>query len=132
MKKREQKEIKKIIKFVKDKSKELFKELGIGYAEEVYQNALEVELKLSGIKFSKEVTIPVYYKEHFIGNGRADFVVMKGVIVELKAQRTNLTKKEIYQIMKYMKPLNIEKGVIINFNQHPNKQIEIVDVEDEI
>ncbi len=59
--------------------------LGCGFKEVIYQRALAIELKRSGIKFKREVEFPIYYDKIEVGSRRADFIVAEKVVVELKA-----------------------------------------------
>ncbi len=59
--------------------------LGNGFQEVIYQRALEIEMRLAGIDFSREHEMPIYYREEHIGTRRVDFLVEGTVSVELKA-----------------------------------------------
>lgn len=122
-------ELKDIIKFVEGKAKEVYKELGIGHTETVYEKALEVELKLKGIEFSTQVVVPIYYKGHFIGYGRADIVINNKFVIELKSTPYRIGDKERAQITKYMEPLKINSGIVINFTQKEYGEIAIINVD---
>ncbi len=60
-------------------------ELGNGFQEVIYQRALEIEMTLQGINFSREHEMPIYYKNQQIGNRRVDFLVQGRIAIELKA-----------------------------------------------
>lgn len=98
--------------------KNIFDELGTGFNEVVYQKALEVEFRLSGINYERERIIPITYKEHQVGIGRADIIIDNQIILELKAV-ANLTHsgKELKQLEHYLNYTGIDKGMVINFNQ---------------
>ena len=64
---------------------EVHRALGPGYLESVYEQALAVELDLSGIPFERQRTFAVEYKGHSVGEGRVDLIVGQCLIVELKA-----------------------------------------------
>ena len=94
--------------------------LGNYYKENVYQAALCVELNLSGILFQSEVVLPIKYKGICIGYERADIVIYSKsgfpeFIIELKSQNTKLSTKEINQLKKYIKNLNCNNGLLVNF-----------------
>ena len=76
-----------LLKIIKDAAYEVRLNLGSGYLESVYQNALMIELRNRGIYAEKEVAIPVWYKGEQVGDFRADILVEKSVILELKAVR---------------------------------------------
>ena len=58
--------------------------LGNGFQEIIYQRALDIELEDNGMKFARELSIPVYYKSRQIGERRADFFVEEKIMVKLK------------------------------------------------
>jgi GxxExxY protein len=100
--------------------KDVWDELGPGYSESIYHNALEVQLRENGIGYETERIIPVSFHGHVIGNLRAD-LILNDTIVELKSVRA-LTEPNRTQIQLYMKLLE-KDGVLVNFG--PDKfQIE--------
>ena len=62
--------------------------LGNGFQEVIYQRALEIELDDTGMKFARELSIPVYYKSRQIGERRVDFFVEEKIMVELSHYTT--------------------------------------------
>ncbi len=121
--------VEEIVEFVKEKAEEIYEDLGMGHIELVYENALEVELKLRGLEFSKQVAIPINYKGYFIGFGIADIVINDKLVIELKAQVYNIGNKERRQVLKYMKPLEIDKGMVINFSQSSKEDLQVLEEE---
>ena len=94
---------------------EVHKQLGHGFLEAVYQEALAVEMELREIPFSREVMLPVHYKNRQLAVGyRADFLCFENVVVELKALR-KLSTIEESQILNYLKATGFEIGILINF-----------------
>lgn len=94
--------------------------MGSGHSESVYHRAMEFELRENNIKYESEVVTPIIYKECYVGYGRADIVVNKNLIIELKALTTNSFKSnEIARLRTYMTSLGIESGIMINFPQFP-------------
>lgn len=87
---------------------------GSGYLEEVYKNALMVELQSCGIKAEKEVAIAVDYRGIRVGNYQADIIVEKSLILELKAVATLVARHEA-QLVNYLTATGIEDGLVINF-----------------
>ena len=61
------------------------RELGPGFLESVYEQALAVEFAIRGIAFVRQQAIPLFYRDHQIGEHRLDFVVEAKIVVELKA-----------------------------------------------
>jgi len=94
---------------------EVHQELGNGFLEQVYQEALAKEFTKRDIPFQKEVQLKIYYKgEQLDCTYRADFVCYEDIIVELKAL-DNITPNEEKQIIKYLKATGITRGLLINF-----------------
>jgi len=89
-------------------------ELGNGFQEVIYQRALEIEMTDSGINFSREFEMPVFYKQHQIGTRRVDFLVEEVVSVEIKAM-IMLEDVHFSQAINYLEAYNLEVGLLINF-----------------
>ena len=87
---------------------------GSGYLEEVYKNALMVELKSLGINAEKEVPIAVDYRGVCVGNYQADVIVEKSLILELKAVST-LVARHVAQLVNYLTATGVDDGLLINF-----------------
>ncbi len=97
---------------------EVHKFLGNGFQEVIYQRALAVEMRRAGLEFAREVEHDIYYKDfpEPIGTRRADFVVARIVLVELKAI-TMLEPVHEAQILNYLKAYRLEIGLLINFGE---------------
>ena len=80
----------------------------------IYQRALEIEFRLLGINFGREVSIPIFYKEQLIGERRVDFFVEGKISVELKAI-VQLENVHLAQGKNYLEAFNLEVGLLINF-----------------
>jgi len=94
---------------------EVHRELGSGFLEAVYQEALSIEFGLKKIPFKKEIELPIRYKEAVLSTSyRADFICYDDVIVELKAI-TQMTGKEETQIINYLKATRLKIGLLLNF-----------------
>ncbi len=90
-------------------------ELGLGFAEAVYQEALELELMASSIPHAREKVLPVYYKGKLLKKEYiADFVCYDKIIVELKAVET-LAPEHDAQVLNYLKATGMQLGLLINF-----------------
>ena len=87
---------------------------GSGYLEEVYKNALMVELAAEGLQAEKEVPIAVAYRGVRVGDYRADIVVENCLILELKAV-TALNAAHEAQLVNYLAATGIDDGLLINF-----------------
>jgi len=92
----------------------VYNELGAGFIEKVYENALMIELKNEGLATQQQYPVKVYYKGTLIGDYVADIVVEEKVIVELKAV-SQLTKAREVQLVNYLKVTRLEVGLLINF-----------------
>ena len=93
---------------------EVFKQLGCGFLEKVYENALLEEMKERGMYANSQVPIKVIYKREVVGEYFADIVVEDSVILELKAQQ-KISKIHEAQLLNYLKATNIRVGMLINF-----------------
>jgi len=94
---------------------EVHKELGLGLLESAYEECLVYELKLAGLDVSRQVPVPVIYKDIIMDCGyRIDVLVEKQVVVELKTVDV-LTPVHEAQILTYMKFAQIETGLLVNF-----------------
>jgi len=89
-------------------------ELGHGFAEKVYENALALEFEGKSISYIKQPHKEVFYKGHSVGVYVPDFVVMDKVIVELKTIE-KIGNNEKAQVLNYLKATGLNVGVILNF-----------------
>ena len=93
--------------------KNVWDELGSGYSEAVYQNSLEYELQMYGIKYDRR-PVNIIYKERSVGYMIPDIVIDNECIIELKSVK-KLNEDHIKQLKIYMKMLGIPKGYLVNF-----------------
>lgn len=91
-------------------------ELGAGFLEKVYQNALAIELKDADIRFVQECPLNVLYRGSVVGEYFPDFIVDGKVIVELKAIEM-LSKPHEVQLVNYLKATGLKIGLLINFGR---------------
>jgi len=96
---------------------EVYKVLGVGFAEKVYENALLIEFNKEGLECVAQQKIKVNYKKEIVGEYIADIVVENKVILELKAVNKIIPAHEA-QILNYLKATGIKVGLLINFT-HP-------------
>ena len=97
---------------------EVYNELGYGFLERVYQNAMYYELKANGYKVEAQKRITVLYKDIIVGEYFADLVVDDCVILELKAVES-LAKEHHNQIINYLRGTDCEVGLLLNFGKKP-------------
>lgn len=97
---------------------EVYNELGYGFLERVYHNALYHELKANGFNVESQKKIKVYYKEIEVGEYIADIIVNDLVILELKAQECLVEANE-FQLINYLKSTECEVGLLLNFGKKP-------------
>jgi GxxExxY protein len=97
-----------------DIARDIWKSLGPGYSESVYHCAFEVALRSRLINYETERIIPVFYDGQNVGNVRADLIIDRKVVVELKSVG-RLTDGYRIQTRNYLKLLNLETGYLINF-----------------
>ena len=97
---------------------EVYNELGSGFLEKVYQNAMYFELKSKGYNVEAQKPIKVYFKNQLVGEYYSDLIVENKVIVELKATEL-LMNVHIAQIINYLKATPIEVGLLLNFGEEP-------------
>ena len=88
--------------------------LGNGFQEVIYQRALEIELAIEGLRFIREMEMPIFYRNEQIGTRRVDFFVEGEIMVELKAI-IQLENVHLTQAINYLEAYNIRTGLLINF-----------------
>ncbi|HTK37434.1 MAG TPA: GxxExxY protein [Pyrinomonadaceae bacterium] len=93
---------------------EVSNELGIGYIESVYENALFIALQQKGVAALRQVPLKVKFRGAIVGDFKADMLVENKVLIELKAAG-NLVNEHYAQILNYLKTTGIEVGLIVNF-----------------
>lgn len=92
----------------------VYNELGFGHKEQVYQKALEKELREMKIPYKKEINLEVTYKQEKVGSYRPDFVIDEKVIIEIKAVEFMPVSFE-KQLLHYLKSTNYKLGLLVNF-----------------
>lgn len=94
-------------------------ELGLGFLEKVYENALKIELEQLGFAVIQQYPIQVMYKDNIVGDYFADLFVDDKIIIEIKTAKhiTNLHKA---QLLNYLRATGIKLGVLVNFSRERN------------
>lgn len=96
------------------------KELGAGFLEKVYENAMTVRFDEMDIHYEQQKKIQVSYHNCIVGEFYADLVIDDKIIVELKAVE-NLHNNHFAQLLNYLKASKYEVGYVINFGERPLK-----------
>ena len=94
------------------------RELGPGFLETIYEQALAVEFAIHGIAFVRQKSIPLFYRDHQIGEHRIDFLVENKIVIELKAIEA-LEKVHFAIVRSYLKAAGLSDGLILNFSSMP-------------
>ena len=97
---------------------EVYNELGYGFLERVYQNALYIELKNKGLEVVPQKKIKVYYRGNVVGDYYADLIVEDRIILELKAVEYIVEQFE-NQLLNYLRGTDCEVGLLLNFGKKP-------------
>jgi GxxExxY protein len=95
---------------------EVYRELGYGFLEKVYQRAMQVELRLRGLKAEIEQKIQVNFKGNVVGDYQADILVSDVVLVELKVAKIYNAEDEP-QLLNELKATGMKVGLLINFGR---------------
>ncbi len=107
---------------------EVMKELGAGFLENVYKNALFIAMKQKGLNVMTEQTYEVLFRNQKVGKYVADLIVENAVVIELKCS-TSLLPEHQTQVINYLKASGIQVGLLVNFRHqkleykrlhHPN------------
>ena len=103
---------------------EVYREKGCGFLEPVYQECMEIELRLQAIPFVPKKPLPLEYKgTPLLSTYIPDFVCFEKIILELKAV-TELTDEHRAQVQNYLKATRLKLGILVNFGHFPKIQIE--------
>ena len=103
---------------------EVYKEMGCGFLEPVYQECLEKELEAKGIPFIVQPELRLSYKGSVLQQiYKPDLICYDLIILELKAVK-DIAPEHKAQIINYLKATNLKLGLLINFGSHPQVQIE--------
>jgi len=89
--------------------------LGPGFLEHVYEEAVCIELGMRGLRYQRQMTLPVEYKGRRIGESRLDLLVEEELVLELKAVE-ELRPVHLSQLVSYLRAGEFQLGLLINFN----------------
>ena len=93
---------------------EVYNELGFGFLESVYREAMRIALGEAGFRVEAEVPVPVSFRGKLVGVFRADIVVDGRIIVELKTAEL-ISKAHEAQVLHYLRASEMEVGLVMNF-----------------
>ena len=96
----------------------VYNELGFGFLETVYEEALEIALTEAGFSVSRQVATPIWFRGRKIGDYKADLVVNNAVLIELKAARA-LDSTHEAQTLNYLRATDFEVALLLNFGPKP-------------
>jgi len=99
---------------MKSIAENIWASLGPGYSESVYHCAFEVALRKQGIFYETERIVPVFYDGQNVGHVRADLIIDRKVVIELKSV-SKLNESYRIQTRNYMDLLGLDHGILINF-----------------
>ena len=103
---------------------EVYREMGAGFLESVYQECLERELRIREIPFASQTGLALSYKGDPLQQiYRPDFVCYDKIIVELKAAKA-IAPEHKAQLMNYLKATGLRLGLLVNFGSHPKARVE--------
>ena len=89
-------------------------QLGVGFVEKVYENALVIELRKAGLVVEPQKRLLVYYDGQVVGEFSVDILVNEEVILELKAAKA-IDEVHQAQLLNYLKAARLHRGLILNF-----------------
>ena len=104
----------------------VYNELGYGFLEKVYQNAMFIALREEGLEIEAQRKIDVWFRGNKVGEYYADIIVGNKVIIELKAAECLLQENEA-QLLNYLRGTNIEVGLLLNFGKNAEFKRKVYD-----
>jgi GxxExxY protein len=104
----------------------VYNELGHGFLESVYEQAMILSLQEAGLKVDTQVAVPVWFHGKRIGDFRADIVVSQMVLLELKAI-ARLESSQEAQLLNYLRATDFEIGLLLNFGPKAEIKRRILD-----
>jgi len=113
-----------LVEQVRKASDEVYKALGAGYNESIYEEALSIELRQRKIPYEVERNTEIFYKGEKVGLHRLDFILDGKLVVELKAQM-GITPSHIGQTKAYLNTLGLRNAVVVNFPYPDRKKPQI-------
>jgi GxxExxY protein len=97
---------------------QVYNELGYGFLESVYVEALTVALSQAGLSLDREISLTVRFRGRVVGSFRADLVIGGRILLEVKAC-SHLTSVHTAQVLNYLRATVLEVGLLVNFGPRP-------------
>ena len=97
---------------------EVYNELGHGFLESVYEEGMAIALAQAGIRVERQYPLKVLFRGNVVGDFRADLIVERAVILELKAG-SGIDGSHEAQLLNYLRATEIEVGLLLNFGPKP-------------
>jgi GxxExxY protein len=97
---------------------DVYNQVGAGFLEMVYENAMAIELKAAGLAVQRQCEVPVFFKGHLVGRYIADLILEDKVVLELKACR-QISPIHEAQVINLLKATRLEVGLLLNFGSSP-------------
>ena len=94
---------------------DVHKQLGPGFLESIYDNAMKIALRKRGLEFAFQQDVQVFYEGEEVGLHRLDLIVQREIVVELKAIKA-LEDIHFAQVRSYLKATGLHVGLLMNFN----------------
>jgi len=103
---------------------EVYREMGCGFLEAVYQECLEKEFRLRNIPFVAQPTLQLKYKEELLCQTyKPDLICFDSIVVELKAISV-ITGEHQAQVLNYLKATGMKLGLLVNFGCYPKATVD--------
>jgi GxxExxY protein len=96
---------------------DVYNDVGYGLHEKIYQKAVAKGLSLCGLRFREQVPVKVYFKGKFVGIYYLDFLIENKIVLELK-KCERFSRKNLEQVLAYLKASNLKLGIIANFTRN--------------
>ncbi len=106
----------------------VWRELGYGHLEKVYQKGMAEALRSSKISFVEQFSMPVFFGNRIIGRGYADFLVEEKVIIEIK-KGAQFSLANIQQVSKYLASAHFQLAILMNFTSQGVMTRRIVNIQ---
>jgi GxxExxY protein len=111
--------------FIRGLAEEVYKELGAGHVEGIYQEAMLLQLRLNNLQYEREMVLPVKFKGQQIGSVRADIILAQECVLEFKI--SGKMEDALQQTRQYMKITGIKYGYAVMFPKTDGAEIRMVD-----